>query len=165
MSQGLTADFDSTAFPLTLTLTKEDVGGLTGLSPTVSVRLGSDETYYLDWDDQTFKTSGWVDKATQMVEVGGGHYTKPINISTLIGVSPGDSLIPEFAVDGGDDLKGAASDTIVLVSSFAKLKEIWQILGLDSSQPLIVSATDRATGSNIAQTITVVGGTVTVERV
>ena len=165
MSQGLTVDFDAVAFPLTLTLTQDGTGGVTGLAPTVAIRLGSSLTSYLDWDDITFKTSGWGTQFDVMTEVGGGHYNRSLNVAGLVGAGVGDSLVVEYAVDDGGANVAVDSDTIVLQASAERLKEIWQLLGLDTTQPLVVSATDRNTGANVVQTITVLSGTVTVQRV
>lgn len=46
----------------------------------------------------------------------------------------------------------------------AQVLDVYRILGLDSDHPLIVTATERKSGSVITQTIGVVGGTVTVTR-
>ena len=163
MSQGLTADFDSDDYPLNLTLNRD--GGLVGLLPTVAVRLNSATDSYLDWDDLTFKTSGWGTKDEQMVEIGNGRYTKSLNIAGITGVAAGDVLAAEFAVDNGADIVGVASDTVVLAASSERMLEVWRILGLDPAHPLQVTATDRAAGTVITQTISVVGSTVTVTRV
>lgn len=46
----------------------------------------------------------------------------------------------------------------------AKVKEMWQIMGLDISQPMTVSAVERKTGSNITLVLTDDGTTLTVAR-
>jgi hypothetical protein len=165
MSQGLTADFDDDDYPLNLTLNKEGVGGLIGLLPTVAVRLGASTSTYLDFDDLTFKTSGWGTRDEQMVEVGEGRYTRSLDLSSVTGLSAGDVLSAEFSVDNGADVVGVTSDTIVLAASDERLKDIWRILGLDPAEPLTVTALSRVSGTVITQTITTVGSAVTVARV
>jgi hypothetical protein len=162
VTQGLNADFDSTDFPLNLTLNKN--GGLVGFAPSVEIRLNSTSSSYLDWSDLTFKTSGWTTKAQPLTEVGNGHYTTSLDVAGLTGASSGDVLAAEYTIDDGAEVVGVASDTITISSAPSRLKEIWQILGLDLNEPLSVTATDRNAGTVITQTISVVGGTVTVTR-
>jgi hypothetical protein len=120
---------------------------------------------YIDWDDMAFKSVGWSSKSKVMYESGGGHYTESIDISSVSGIAPGGSLIAEYFVDDGDQNVGVASDTIIVGVGAERLREVWQLLGLDTDDPLIVSATERSTGATITQSITVVAGVVTVQRV
>ena len=51
------------------------------------------------------------------------------------------------------------------VEQATMLLEIWRLHGLDAINPLVVSPTTRTAGAGIAQDITEVGSTTTVERV
>jgi len=165
VGKAFSVDFDDTEVPLQLSVTNPETGGITGLAPTVAIRKGDTLDEYLDFDDFTFKTAGWVIKYAAMDEAENGHYHLTIDVSS-IGLSPGDSIIAEYeAIDTLTALKGVDSDVISITSSSERMKEIWQILGLDPTQPMTVSAIDRKTGTNIEQTVTIVGNAVTVTRV
>ena len=124
MSVAIISETTEAALPLTLTVDKEDVGGLTGLSPTVAVRDGATTDSYLDWADDTFKTSGWVTRYQALSEVGGGHYQAILDVDAL-GLSAGDMLIAEYMVDEAA-AKGAAHDVVVIVAADSDLiTEVW----------------------------------------
>lgn len=95
-----------TLVPLMLTVEEPGAGGVTGLVPTVAVRRTSDG-FYLDWDDNTFKSSGWVTKYGDMTEIERGHYYRNLNAAAALAVQ-GDRWAAEYHVSGGDD-----SDLIV----------------------------------------------------
>lgn len=166
MSQGFTADHDDVALPLNLTVAEEGVGGVAGLSPTVTLRIGRTTDTYLDFADDTFKTSGWTTKSAPLTEIGDGDYSRNLDLTALggAGYDVGDTLIAHYAVDDGVDLVSVASDQILVSTSGERLKDIWRILGLDPSEPLIVSAVDRKSGTVITQSISVVANVATVTR-
>ena len=92
-----------------LALTVNSRGGVTGLSPTVAVRRGTD---YLDWNDSTFKAAGWTERDRVLTEVGGGHYTTDLDLNA-IGAVAGETLVAEYATQ--DILyPGVTSETITL---------------------------------------------------
>lgn len=108
----LVADVN-TVFPLTLVVNRAGVGGVTGLSPTVALRKGSDPTSYLDWSDNTFKTGGWAQRFAVLAEVENGHYQRMLSLPD-IGAAPSDSFVAHFKVDNGGDVKGVAEDVILV---------------------------------------------------
>lgn len=57
-----------TSVPLSLVFNEQGTGGKTGLSPTVAVRRVSDG-FYLDFDDDAFKSSGWTTRQQALAEV------------------------------------------------------------------------------------------------
>lgn len=176
--------------PFTLTIDQEGVGGVTGQAPTLAMRNATTTNSYLDWSDLTFKTSGWTTKYIAMTEVERGHYTFLVNLSIITGITVGSILSMEYHVDDtmsvvGEDqetllvvetIEQIATDTAALVAAggtgltpaqATQLQEVWQILGLDISNPLVVSKTARAAGSVISQTIqenVPLAGSVTVTR-
>jgi hypothetical protein len=79
--------------PLVLTVEQEGVGGLVGLTPTVAVRRGTTE--YLDWDDSTFKPTGWVERKRVLTDVGSGHYATFFD-GSAVDVVPGETLVAEY---------------------------------------------------------------------
>lgn len=99
--------------PLELTLEQEGVGGITGKSPTVRLREASTPDYYLDWADNLFKTSGWTQRDAPLTEVGRGHYSKTLNL-TSVAATLGNIFSAEFHVDDGGDVKGDDADIIVI---------------------------------------------------
>lgn len=121
--------------PLTLTVTKAGVGGVTGLSPVVALRDAQTFNSYLDWADSTFKTSGWTTKEAALSEVGGGHYERHLDLSS-IGAASGNIYTAEYKVDSAD-VKGVDADNIFVVSQRDDLvllrkmvtNRIWEIAG------------------------------------
>jgi hypothetical protein len=87
-----------TAFPLDVTV--DDTGGVTGLTITASIRDSSDNTSYLDFDDDTFKTSGWTSKTTALTEYGSGFYGTTIDITAITNLPSGSHLSVEYDVSG-----------------------------------------------------------------
>jgi hypothetical protein len=92
-----------------LALTVNSRGGVTGLSPTASVRRGTD---YLDWNDNTFKAAGWTERDRVLTEIGGGHYTTDLDLGA-VGAVAGETLVVEYATQ---DVvyPGATSETLTL---------------------------------------------------
>jgi len=158
MSQAFAADADDTNLPLTLTINRAGEGGLTGLVPTVRLRLGHTADTYLDWSDNAFKTAGWTTLNGAMSEVGDGHYLRALDLTALT-LASGRTLIAEYAVDDGGDVVSVASDTLYLTESNERLLDVWRILGLDPSHPLEVKAVSREAGTEIGQVISIIGGT------
>lgn len=104
----------SDIIPLTLTVTKAEVGGVTGLSPVVALRDGLTTNSYLDWNDNTFKTAGWGMKEAVLPEIGDGHYERQLNLPG-IGAGSGDIYVAEYKVDE-PDAKGVDAERIFVVS-------------------------------------------------
>lgn len=99
--------------PLDLTLEQEGVGGITGKAPTARLRDGTTTDRYLDWADDTFKTSGWAQLDVALLEVGRGHYSEHVHLAA-IGAALGNIFVAEFHIDDGADVKGEDSDVIIV---------------------------------------------------
>jgi len=111
---GISINQAQTAVPLFLTVRREGVGGITGLSPTVALRDGSTIDSYLDFNDNTFKTAAWTTKYASMTDVERGHYQRSLDLSAL-SVSEGDVLIAEYHVDNSGDVVGDSADLLAVV--------------------------------------------------
>lgn len=181
----------NTQAPFNLTVDLEGAGGITGATPTIAMRDATTTDSYLDWDDLVFKTVGWTTKYKSMDEVERGHYTAIVNLASIAGISIGSILSMEYHLDEGGALLGEDQETLIVVETImeiatdaaaqvassgaflstaqaSQLKEIWQILGLDSSNPLVVSKTQRSAGTEIDQSVQVdvpAAGSVTVTKV
>jgi len=125
MSIGVQVDKATTSLPLFLTVNRAGAGGITGLSPTVAVRDASTLNSYLDFNDGTFKTSGWTTKYAALSEVERGHYQRSLDVSALP-VSAFDVLMAEYHVDNGADVVGDASDVLIVVEFEGDLKLVRQ---------------------------------------
>jgi hypothetical protein len=112
----LISDHQNTAFPLELTVDQEGTGGVTGLTPSVAVRDGSSLVRYLDWADNTFKTSGWATKYGDMTEVERGHYRRPLNVAVAAPQLSNPLMAIEYQVDEGDVI-GDTAETLAIVTS------------------------------------------------
>lgn len=108
-------DKSETSLPLTLTVEKVGIGGITGLAPTVAVRNASTTNSYLDFGDNTFKTMGWIQKYATMVELERGHYVQFLNVATLP-LPAGGKFTAEYHVDNGTDIKGDDSETYLVTN-------------------------------------------------
>ena len=109
-------DFNDTAAPLELVVNLVGTGGVAGLACTVAVRLSPTTNSYLDWSDNTFKTSGWGVKDQPMTDLGTGVYQAILNVS-LLGFTPltglPQKLIAEYN-SSGVGTSGLASDTLII---------------------------------------------------
>jgi hypothetical protein len=114
----LTAEITAVSIPLTLTISQDGVGGISGQSPTVAIRMGATTNSYLDFSDATFKTVGWVLKYGSMTESENGHYTRPLAVASL-GLPAGTVLVAEYFVDDGVSVAGVDTDEILLVEQGA----------------------------------------------
>lgn len=106
----------SDVFPLTLVVNRAGSGGITGLAPTVALRDGADPTSYLDWGDSTFKSSGWSSKYAALTAVERGHYQRMLDLPA-VGALPGQSLVAQFYVNNGGDVRGEAEDVVLVTDT------------------------------------------------
>jgi hypothetical protein len=103
--------------PLSLTIRRAGVGGITGLSPTVALRRATTAGSYLDWDDGTFKGSGWSTKYASLTEAERGHYVRTLDLSGVPGATAGLFMLAEYRVDNGGDVVGDAQDVVSVVTT------------------------------------------------
>ncbi len=75
-------------------------GGVAGLTVTVQVRDGATINSYLDFNDDTFKTSGWVQKSLTLTDIGGGHYTDTLDVSAITNLPSNNHLALEYDISG-----------------------------------------------------------------
>jgi hypothetical protein len=106
---------NETALPLDLTVDEFGVGGISGLFPTVAIRLISSASppLYLDWTSMTFMSSGWSVKNQVMNEIGGGFYEVLLNILNL-NLPVNTTLSAEYNTQSAT-LPGVTQDTYIVV--------------------------------------------------
>lgn len=121
MSVSYTTALDQVV-PLDLTIEQEAVGGVVGKSPTVRVRDGATLDTYLDFTDNTFKSSGWGVQDAAMSEVGRGHYTRSLDLSLVTSLVVGNILVAEYTVNDGGDVVGEAHDILIMSSEETSYK-------------------------------------------
>jgi len=102
----------SVVAPMVLTVTRSGTGGISGLSPTVAFRKAATTNEYLDWNDLTFKTVGWTIKNASMIEIGGGHYQRRLDLTT-ISAADGDQYVAEYDVPNVGS-QGVDSDVFII---------------------------------------------------
>jgi hypothetical protein len=124
-----------TAFPLVLTI--DNNGGVTGQTPTVRVRKGNTTNQYLDFNDDTFKTSGWTQQDLNMTEVERGHYAAFLDINAMT-LATGDVLVAEYRNTG--DLDSDNHDIVLIESGTTP----------DTTPPVITNFVP-ANGSTVGQ--------------
>ena len=110
-------------FPIPLAVNKN--GAVTGLTPTVRVRDGTTLDSYLDWDDDTFKTSGWTLQDGPMTETSPGQYTRNLDTS-LLTLTSGQVLVLEFDVTGA--VTGIDADSLTIEGLFASVETVRKIV-------------------------------------
>lgn len=98
--------------PLLLSVAREGEGGATGLTPLVAVRNALVAGSYLDWDDSTFKTSGWGTKYEELSMFDAGHYQRVLDLAPF-DLPAGTMLVAEYQVVDGSE-EGIDSDIIVV---------------------------------------------------
>lgn len=134
----LQSTLSNTALPLVLTVSQQGVGGVAGLAPTVAVRLGSTTNMYLDWTTGVFMAAGWVVRDQPLTDIGGGTYQALLDMTTLVGVVVGDTLVAEYTVPDPVVARAADHDSIEVVAD------------LDGPR---ISFSATATGAAPAQTV------------
>lgn len=117
-----------TRVPLALTIDQEGVGGISGLVPTVAIRRGTTAGSYLDWDDNSFKTSGWATKYAPLTESERGNYERLLDLALVPGAPAGTVLVAEYHVDNGGDVKGDDHDLLFVVSTQTDLTLVRKLL-------------------------------------
>lgn len=102
------------SFPLEL-FVSQDAVGVPGLTPTVAIR-DTVSGYYFDFDDDTFKSSGWVTKFGPMIDVGGGRYQRMLSVQSIASITAGLLLSLEYHFDDGSGIVGDATDLAEVVT-------------------------------------------------
>jgi hypothetical protein len=114
MSFSIQAERTDTNVPVALVVTKNG-GGISGLTVVVQIRDASTIDSYLDFDDDTFQTSGWTTKQASLADLGDGFYALSggldVDVFTNLPASS-HHLLVEFIVTGS--VKGSALDHILL---------------------------------------------------
>lgn len=101
-----------TAYPLSLAVSDNGSGGVTGLTPTLEIRDGSTAGSYLDFNDNTFKTSAWTTKTANLTEIGvTGRYQYILNASLVAAMADGFIAVAEYKITGG--YAAIDSDTLI----------------------------------------------------
>jgi len=92
----------STGVPLELHVARPGSGGIGSLTPVVQIRDGTTGDSYLDFADNTFKTSGWTTKQSSLTAVPGeaGRYRFTWNSSLAAAIIDGFRAIAEYIVTG-----------------------------------------------------------------
>lgn len=101
--------------PLVLSVNNPGTGGVTGLSPTVAFRNATTLDSYLDFDDGTFKASGWGTKYAPLAPSERGHYQRTLDMAA-IAASSGDIFVAEYHVAGAD-FDGDASEVHMVLDN------------------------------------------------
>ena len=97
-----------TGVPASVTVDRS--GGISGLTVLVELRDTVDNTLYLDFDDNTFKTTGWVQKAATLSDLTSGFYATQLNLSLISNMPTSGHLSMEYSVSGS--VTGIASSVI-----------------------------------------------------
>ena len=90
-------------------------GGISGLTVVVQIRDGRTTNSYLDFNDDTFKTSGWTTKQVSLADIGDGFYTLSggLDLSAITNLPASTHyLFAEFIVTGA--ARGSAINEILL---------------------------------------------------
>lgn len=102
--------------PINLLVNKN--GGVESLTGSVKIRDGATTDYYLDFDDDTFKLTGWTEMSASLEDIGSGKYVLSggLDISAITNLSASTHhLVAEFEITGSET--GVACDLIFLRTS------------------------------------------------
>jgi hypothetical protein len=106
-----------TAAPISLSVNNS--GGVTGLTVSVKVRDNLTTNSYLDFDDDTFKTSGWVQKSLALNDLGDGQYYETLDITAITNIPNGKHLILEYDILGS--VVGIAQGVLTFLDNYLTL--------------------------------------------
>ena len=98
---------------LLLYINQAETGGIDGLTPVFAIRNGFQ---YLDFNDNQFKASGWVQRTASMVGRGAGVYDG--EVPALPSLTHGTFLMAEYHADNGLGLVVNGVDAIYVDRSF-----------------------------------------------
>lgn len=101
--------------PINLVVTDRN-GGITGLTVVVRLRDGRTLGSYLDFSDNTFKTSGWTSLTDSLTEIGDGFYALSggLDLTTITNLSASTHyLIAEFLVTGAFTAGSAMTEILL----------------------------------------------------
>lgn len=98
------------ALPVQLTVTDAS-GGVTGLTVKMQVRDSAGTNSYLDFNDATFKTSGWTTKDLTLTDLVNGIYAGTLDLSAITNLPSGSYLTLEYTVSG--TVSGVVTDLII----------------------------------------------------
>ena len=82
-----------------LTIASIRRGIVSGLVVVGSIRNPADGSY-LDFDDNTFKTSGWTSKTTSLSEFSAGFYGTTVDMTTVTNLPVTPHLVAEYSITG-----------------------------------------------------------------
>lgn len=88
----------ATAVPLAVAVDRN--GGQAGLTVTAAVRDASTTNSYLDFNDSTFKTTGWTAKTLTLTDLGGGFYAATLNVAAITNLPANADLVVEYSASG-----------------------------------------------------------------
>lgn len=128
---------DNTRAPLLIAVNNN--GGVQGLTVTAALR-NVNNGFYLDFNDNIFKSSGWVIKETTLTDASGGFYFSTVDFS-IINLIDIFHLIVEYRITGA--ITGIEQALISLVREDIRIKELWQLQGLDNINPMTVTEIRR----------------------
>lgn len=92
--------------PISFDLSRVGSGGISGQTVVCQMRKVSDPTSYLDFNDNTFKTSGWTTKQKTLAGVAGaaGFYVTTLNTALVAAIVDGFIMMVEVYLSGANAL-------------------------------------------------------------
>lgn len=136
MSFPVQAERTDTNVPVTFVIDT----GTTGLTVTVRVRDGSTTNSYLDFSDNTFKTSGWTSQTSTLTDINSGFYALAggLNLAAMTNLpTTTHTLLLEFVVTGA--FSGSAVDIIQVRTSVHDIPLDLLIRSLSGTEPSITT--------------------------
>lgn len=108
-------DVSRQAIDVPLVMSVDSSGGVAGLDVTVEIRDTVNSAAYLDFSDNTFKTSGWVQKALTLNDLTGGFYSNQLNLNAITNMPSSNHLVAEYSVAGS--VTGISTSLLSLTQS------------------------------------------------
>lgn len=151
---------------------------LTGATDLYVRIMRCSDDFFLDWDDMTFKSSGWTTINKLLTEVDAtnapGLYkvTGGFDTSLLTNPTADDNLIVMAVQTPGTNAVLPECEELKIDQYLTQLKELWYVHGLDPNNELCVDASTPAgsrkvpaAGTIIDQTVNTTGKVTKVTRV
>lgn len=139
----ISAEASDPAVPLNLTVNFGTSGGVAGLTAVVALRDGATTDSYLDFADNTFKTSGWTQRQAPATEVdpilSPGVYQYVLNLAAINAVV-GTRYVVEWDVTGAYEAN-ASEDILAVKTLYAAASEA----GLNEAVTLIIAGCTAST--------------------
>lgn len=117
------------SFPIDLSV--DNSGGVAGLTVVYSLRDPSNSASYLDFNDSTFKTTGWGAKTQPLSDYGGGFYGTNLDVAGITNFPAVKHATIEYNITGSVTAISSSTLTIAQTWDEARALTVGKFIGLN----------------------------------